>query len=120
MAATEAAAERRRKSRRFIALDSTTRCSPRQISAASFNLLQGVGYSFTMPPGHTPLHWVNIAIHVVFGAAALALGLVAICSPKGRRLHIGSGRLFIYAYLVVITTATIGLLAFDFRSFLAV
>jgi uncharacterized membrane protein len=69
---------------------------------------------------HTPLHWTNIGVHVVFGTAALGLGLVAICSPKGGRVHLRSGRFFLYAYLVVVITATIGLLAFDFRSFLAV
>jgi hypothetical protein len=71
-------------------------------------------------PHHTPLHWINLGIHIAFGTAALGLGLVAICSPKGGRLHIRSGNLFLYAYLIVIITATIGLLAFDFRSFLAV
>jgi hypothetical protein len=74
----------------------------------------------TMPPGHTPPHWVNLGIHVAFGTLALAFGLVAICSPKGGRVHIRAGRLFVYAYLVVIATATIGLVFFDFRSFLAV
>lgn len=69
---------------------------------------------------HTPLHWANLGIHIAFGAAALGLGLVAICSPKGGPLHMRSGRLFLYAYLVVIATATAGLVFFDFRSFLAV
>ena len=73
-----------------------------------------------MPPAHTPLHWINLGIHIAFGAAALGLGLVAICSPKGGRLHTRAGKLFVYAYLVVVITAAIGLLAFDFRSFLAV
>ncbi|NYF79189.1 hypothetical protein [Granulicella arctica] len=73
-----------------------------------------------MPPSHTPLHWINLGIHITFGTAALGLGLVAICSQKGGRLHTRSGRLFLYAYLVVIVTAAIGLLVFDFRSFLAV
>jgi uncharacterized membrane protein len=71
-------------------------------------------------PHHTPLHWVNLGIHIAFGTAALVLGLVAICSSKGGRLHVRSGRLFLYAYLIVVLTAAIGLLAFDFRSFLAV
>src|SRR5277367_5148071 len=73
-----------------------------------------------MPNAHTPLHWINIAIHILFGTAALVLGMLAICSRKGGPLHIRSGRLFLYAYLVVVFTATIGLLVFDFRSFLAV
>jgi hypothetical protein len=73
-----------------------------------------------MPPTHTPLHWLNLGFHIAFGTAALGLGLVAICSSKGGRLHIRSGTLFLYSYLVVIATAVIGLLAFDFRSFFGV
>jgi hypothetical protein len=73
-----------------------------------------------MASAHTPLHWINIGIHILFGTAALVLGMVAICSRKGGPLHIRAGRLFLYAYLVVVFTATIGLLVFDFRSFLAV
>jgi uncharacterized membrane protein len=71
-------------------------------------------------PGHTPIHQVNLAIHVLFGTVALALGIVAIVSPKRRGLHTRVGMLFIYAYLVVVTTASIGLAVFNFRSFLAV
>ena len=74
----------------------------------------------TVPPTHTPLHWTNLGIHVLFGVAALGLGLAAICSRKGGPLHIRSGRLFLYAYHIVILTAIVGLLAFGFRSFLAV
>ena len=73
-----------------------------------------------MASAHTPLHWINIGIHILCGTAALVLGMVAICSRKGGPLHIRAGRLFLYAYLVVVSTATIGLLVFDFRSFLAV
>ena len=70
--------------------------------------------------GHTPLHWLNLVVHVLFGAAALLLGAVAILSVKGRQLHRRAGRMFLYAYAMVIGTAVLGLLAFDFRSFLAV
>jgi hypothetical protein len=69
---------------------------------------------------HSPLHQTNIIIHVLFGTVALALGLIAICSPKRRGLHTRVGMLFIYAYLVVVTTASLGLIVFNFRSFLAV
>lgn len=72
------------------------------------------------PAAHTPLHWTNLGIHVLFGAAALGLGLAAILSRKGSPFHIRSGRLFLYSYLIVILTAIVGLIAFDFRSFLAV
>ncbi len=74
----------------------------------------------TVPPVHTPLHWTNLGIHVLFGVAALGFGLAAICSRKGSAFHIRAGRRFLYAYLIVILTAIVGLLAFDFRSFLAV
>jgi hypothetical protein len=74
----------------------------------------------TVLPVHTPLHWTNLGIHVLFGVAALGLGLAAICSRKGSPFHIRAGRLFLYAYLMVVLTAIVGLLAFDFRSFLAV
>ena len=73
-----------------------------------------------MPPAHTPLLWINLGVHVLFGVVALGLGLAAICSRKGSPFHIRSGRLFLYAYLFVILTAIVGLLVFDFRSFLAV
>ncbi len=69
---------------------------------------------------HTPLHWTNLGIHVLFGVAALGLGLAAICSRKGSSFHIRSGRLFLYTYSIVVCTAIVGLLVFDFRSFLAV
>jgi hypothetical protein len=58
-------------------------------------------------PGHTPIHQVDIAIHVLFGTLALALGLIAICSPKRRGLHTRVGMLFIYAY-IAITSAFAG------------
>jgi len=69
---------------------------------------------------HTPLHWTNLGIHILFGVAALGLGLAAICSRKGSPFHIRSGRLFLYAYSIVVCTAIVGLLVFGFRSFLAV
>jgi uncharacterized membrane protein len=73
-----------------------------------------------MPAAHTLPHSINIATHIACGTAALALGLIAILSRKGGPLHTRAGWLFIYAYSVVVVTAAIGLLIFDFRSFLAV
>ncbi len=69
---------------------------------------------------HTLAHSINLIIHVLAGTLALGLGLIAILSSKGGRLHTRSGLLFIYAYTVVVTTAILGLLIFEFRSFLAV
>ena len=65
-------------------------------------------------------HRINIAIHVICGSLALCLGMIAILSRKGGRTHIRAGRSFIYVYGVVVATAVIGLLVFEFRSFLAV
>jgi uncharacterized membrane protein len=70
--------------------------------------------------GHTPPHVVNIAIHVLAGVAAIVSGLVAIASRKGGRVHVKSGRLFIYAYIVLVITAILGVAVFEFRSFLAI
>lgn len=74
----------------------------------------------SLPPGHTPLHGLNIGVHVVFGSLALLFGLGALLTPKGGRLHRRFGRGFLYTYAVVVLTATVGLLVFEFRSFLAV
>jgi uncharacterized membrane protein len=74
----------------------------------------------SLPASHTPLHWINIGFHVLSGSLALLFGLCALLTSKGGRLHRRSGRGFLYTYAVVIITATIGLVAFEFRSFLAV
>ena len=37
----------------------------------------------TFPAGHTTPHLVNLAVHVVFGSAALLLGIAAIITAKG-------------------------------------
>jgi uncharacterized membrane protein len=73
-----------------------------------------------MAPAHSLPHSVNIAIHVACGSAALCLGMVAIVSRKGGLVHRRAGRYFIYAYGIVVATAAIGLVVFEFRSFLAV
>jgi uncharacterized membrane protein len=65
---------------------------------------------------HSLPHWANIALHVIFGTAALCLGMIAIVSRKGGPVHIRAGRSFIYAYGTVVATVAI----FEFRSFLAV
>jgi len=65
-------------------------------------------------------HIANILLHIVAGTLALSLGLIAILSRKGGRLHTRSGLLFVYAYTIVVVTAIIGIFIFDFRSFLLV
>jgi hypothetical protein len=70
---------------------------------------------------HYPLaHSINLLVHITAGTLALGLGLVAIIASKRGRLHRRSGTLFIYVYSVVVATAIIGLLVFDFRSFLTI
>ena len=69
---------------------------------------------------HSPAHVANILVHVLAGTVALCLGLVAILSVKGLRLHRLAGRLFMYSYCVVVATAIIGIFVFEFRSFLLV
>jgi uncharacterized membrane protein len=74
----------------------------------------------TLSGTHSASHWVNIGTHVLFGSAALLLGIVAIVSSKGGSLHRRAGRWFLYCMSIVLVTAVIGLLIFDFRAFLAV
>ena len=70
--------------------------------------------------GYTSAHIANILFHILGGTVALAAGLLAILSRKGSRLHIRSGHVFIYAYVVIVITAILGIVVFEFRSFLAV
>ena len=65
-------------------------------------------------------HTVNVAIHVAFGTGCLLLGLMALITRKGGRLHIRFGRYFLACLAVVIATAVVGILAFGFRAFLGV
>ncbi len=69
---------------------------------------------------YTLAHSLNLLVHIAAGTLALAVGLVAILASKRGRLHRGAGRLFLYAYGGVVATAILGLLIFEFRSFLAV
>jgi len=70
--------------------------------------------------GYTPAHIVNILLHILGGSAALLAGMLALLSRKGSRLHIRAGRVFIYAYVLIVITAILGIVVFEFRSFLAV
>jgi uncharacterized membrane protein len=74
----------------------------------------------TVPTDHTTPHLVNIAVHVTFGSAALLLGIAAIITAKGGPVHRRVGRWFLYSISVVLATALIGLLVFNFRAFLFV
>jgi len=70
--------------------------------------------------GYSSAHVANILLHVFGGTAALVAGFIALVTRKGGRLHTRAGRLFIYAYCVIVVTAILGIVVFEFRSFLAV
>jgi len=61
--------------------------------------------------GYTTAHIANILFHILGGTVALAAGLLALVSRKGSRLHIRSGRTFIYAYVLIVITAILGIIA---------
>lgn len=69
---------------------------------------------------YTTAHIANIVCHIVGGTLAMIAGVVAIIVRKRSRLHARAGMVFVYAYSLVILTALIGVLVFEFRSFLAV
>lgn len=48
-----------------------------------------------------------LLIHVISGFAALGTGLSALIAPKGKRLHVLSGRIFYYLMLSVAITAVV-------------
>lgn len=64
------------------------------------------------------LHHFNIGLHIGFGTLAMLLGLVPMLRPNGGRWHVGFGRWFLRAMSVVLTTAVLGLVVFNFRPFL--
>lgn len=66
------------------------------------------------------LHTINIALHVICGTAALALGLGQLVAPKAGPLHRRLGRLFGHLVWTVVATAAVGLALFGFRAFLGV
>ena len=66
------------------------------------------------------MHSVNIFIHVLSGSLALIIGLIALLSTKGGKLHNASGRLFLKLMIVVILTGLIGVLVFGRNTFLLV
>jgi uncharacterized membrane protein len=64
------------------------------------------------------LHQINIIIHVAFGSLAMLIGVWPILSEKGKRLHIKSGKVYLYCVTGVLITALLGALFFSFRPFL--
>lgn len=66
------------------------------------------------------MHTANIAIHVVAGVIALALGFLVLLKSKGTSAHKRLGRSFIWATLLVCVTAAIGTIFFRFLPAFAV
>jgi len=64
------------------------------------------------------LHTINIALHVLFGTLGLLVGLVALIYQNRYSQHSRFGRYFLYALIVVVTTAFIGTLFFRSNPFL--
>ena len=65
-------------------------------------------------------HSINIITHVTAGSIALLLGIIALTSNKGKKIHRKSGLLFLLALLLVITTGLIGVFIFKRNTFLLV
>src|SRR6201996_5798557 len=70
--------------------------------------------------GRATAHVANIAVHVVAGVTAIVSGTEAILSAKGGKRHCRAGWAFMSAYVALVATAMIGIVVFEFRSFLAV
>lgn len=69
---------------------------------------------------YTPAHIANIVCHILGGTLAIVAGLFAMVVRKRSKLHARAGMIFVWAYSLVIFTAVMGVLVFEFRSFLAV
>jgi len=66
------------------------------------------------------MHFTNIAIHVVAGSIALAMGFLILFKDKGTPTHKRLGRAFVWMTLVVCATAVIGTVFFRFLPAFAV
>lgn len=69
-----------------------------------------------MSPGHV----ANIAVHVIFGALAIALGFVILFKTKGTPAHRRLGRYFVFLTAIVCVTAIVGTLFFRYIPVFAV
>jgi len=64
------------------------------------------------------LHSANIITHVITGTIGLLLGVIAIISLKGGKLHVKSGRWFLRFLTVVCITGIFGIFVFERNTFL--
>jgi uncharacterized membrane protein len=65
-------------------------------------------------------HRSNIALHVLAGSTALVLGLIALISKKGKKLHVKSGTFFLRIMTVIIFTALLGVFVFGRNTILLI
>lgn len=66
------------------------------------------------------LHTLNIIIHVSAGTMALLLGLTALITKKGYKIHKKAGKIFLMLLCVVVFTGLIGVFIFGRNTFLLV
>ena len=66
------------------------------------------------------LHKLNILLHIITGSIALLLGLIALLSTKGARVHNTTGKYFLKFISIVILTGLIGVFVFGRNTFLLV
>ena len=66
------------------------------------------------------LHKSNILIHIITGSIALILGLIALLSKKGFKIHNTSGNYFLGFMSIVIITGLIGVFVYGRNAFLLV
>lgn len=69
---------------------------------------------------YTLPHQINIIVHVIAGSLALIMGVIAMTSRKGGKIHNRSGQLFLFLVAFVITTGLIGVFVFKVNTFLLV
>ncbi len=66
------------------------------------------------------LHLVNIITHVTAGSIALLLGIIALISKKGGKIHRRAGKIFTALLVVIVLTALAGVFVFGRNTFLLV
>lgn len=69
---------------------------------------------------YTIPHLINIIVHVISGSLALVLGIIAMATRKGGKIHKKSGQIFLFLVSLVITTGLIGVFVFKVNTFLLV
>lgn len=69
---------------------------------------------------YSPLHQLNIGIHIFSGCIALLLGAFILLYKKGGKKHKRIGRIFLFFLSIVIVTGLLGVLLFKVNTFLLV